>query len=122
MERDQRHDQPEGHRDEPPDAPGHPGYVLSGGVAGACTEDPGSRGLGEVVSSHLVAPGTIHACAMCPAETYAAWGELAKAGWWSKYIGGGIEALKLCPSCKDIIDVRREAAALLAGTPSVAPS
>lgn len=47
---------------------------------------------------------------MCPAQTYAAWGELAAQGWWAKYIGGGVEALKLCPDCKAVIDSRREAA------------
>lgn len=63
------------------------------------------------MSAHLIAPGTIHSCAMCPVETYAAWGELAKQGWWSKYIGGGVEALKLCPDCREIIATRREYAA-----------
>lgn len=62
------------------------------------------------MSAHFIAPGTIHICSMCPVEVYAAWGELATAGWWSKHIGGGIEALKLCPDCREIIDNRREAA------------
>lgn len=65
------------------------------------------------MSARLVSPGAIHACAMCPVETYAGWGELAKQGWWSKYIGGGVEPLKLCPDCKAIIDNRREAARAL---------
>lgn len=62
------------------------------------------------MSANFIAPGAVHACAMCPVEVYAAWGELANQGWWAKYIGGGIEALRLCPDCKAIIDNRREAA------------
>lgn len=50
---------------------------------------------------------------MCPVETYAAWGELAKQGWRSHYAGRNVEALKLCPDCKAIIDNRREAARTL---------
>lgn len=65
------------------------------------------------MSVHLIAPGSVHSCDMCPVETYAAWGELAKQGWWSKYVGAR-EPLKLCPDCKSIIDNRREAARLFA--------
>lgn len=63
---------------------------------------------------HFVAPGTIHSCSTCSAEVYAAWGELATAGWRSHYAGGRVEAIKLCPDCKAIIDNRREAARLAA--------
>lgn len=66
------------------------------------------------MSAHFIAPGTIHTCSMCPREVYAAWGELATAGWWSKHIGGGIEALKLCSDCRKVIDTRREYAQLAA--------
>jgi len=62
------------------------------------------------MSCNLIPPGAVHTCSMCPTEVYAGWGELASKGWWSKYIGGGLEALKLCPDCKAIIDNRREAA------------
>lgn len=62
------------------------------------------------MSAHFVAPGAIHECSMCPIETYAAWGELATQGWRSHYAGGKVEAIKLCPDCKAVIDARREAA------------
>jgi hypothetical protein len=64
------------------------------------------------MSAHFVAPGTIHRCALCPVEVYAGWGELASKGWWSKHIGNGVEALKLCADCKAVIDNRREVALL----------
>jgi hypothetical protein len=66
------------------------------------------------VSAHLVAPGTVHSCSMCPTEVYAAWGELSTKGWRSHYAGGKVDPIVLCPPCKAIIDTRREYARLLA--------